>query len=200
MKKLLKLTGGSYAGRRLYVPETGVRPATNKVREAVFSTLRSWFPEGARGLAVLDLFAGTGSLGLEAISRGAVRATFVDASARSVSAIRRNLELLGFPGRVVRSEVQAYLRRSGPLDFDLVFMDPPYRYEGSPRVVELLVRALAPGEGRMMVHERAFGREPPDFGGAADLVKRRRYGQTELLYYRLRPVQPVPGEDPVAPP
>lgn len=184
MKKLLKLTGGSFAGRRLYVPDAGVRPATNKVREAVFSTLGAWFPQGVRGLSVLDLFAGTGSLGLEAISRGAARVTFVDASVQSARAIRKNLELLDFPGRVVRSEVRAFLRREGALEFDLVFMDPPYRYTRNRQVVELLVNVLAPRERQILVHERSYRKEPPDFGEGLDLLKRRKYGQTELLYYR----------------
>ena len=83
MKRFLKLTGGSYAGRRIYVPDIGVRPATNLVREAIFSTLNSFFENGVKGCSVLDLFAGTGSLGLEALSRGARRVTFVDSRKQS---------------------------------------------------------------------------------------------------------------------
>jgi 16S rRNA (guanine966-N2)-methyltransferase len=184
MKKLLKLTGGSYAGRRLYVPDSGVRPATNKVREALFSTLLTWFPGGVQGLAVLDLFAGTGSLGLEAISRGASRATFVDSSSQSVRSIRENLKILGFSGRVFRSAVKDFLRRSGSLDYDLVFMDPPYRYTGNRREVELLLATLAARDTQVLVHERRYRAEAPDFEELLEPLKRRRYGQTELLYYR----------------
>jgi 16S rRNA (guanine(966)-N(2))-methyltransferase RsmD len=103
VKRFLKLTGGSFMGRRLYVPDMGVRPATNLVREAIFSTLNSFFENGVQGLEVLDLFAGTGSLGLEAISRGAAAVTFVDQSSESVRSIRRNLEILEYEGQVIKA-------------------------------------------------------------------------------------------------
>ena len=129
MKRFLRLTGGSFTGKKLYVPDIGVRPATNLVREAIFSTLPTFLEGGIHNLHVLDLFAGTGSLGLEAISRGAGSVTFVDRDAESVRAIRKNLDVLRYTAQVVRSDVIQYLKRSRRLEFDLVFMDPPYRYE-----------------------------------------------------------------------
>jgi 16S rRNA (guanine966-N2)-methyltransferase len=200
VKKLLRLTGGSFAGRTLYVPDRGVRPATNKVREALFSTLLTWFPEGMKGLAALDLFAGSGSLGLETISRGGERVTFVDSSHQSVRAIRMNLRLLDYRAQVVKSDVTAFLKKSSNLEYDLIFMDPPYRYTKVEKIVYLLIEALKPAEiqvreveeccPRILVHERRYSKDLPDFGENAVLVKRRRYGQTELLYYELNP-QPV---------
>ena len=185
MKKLLKLTGGSFAGRKLYVPETGVRPATNRTREAIFSTLQSYFPDGVRGLSVLDLFAGTGSLGLEALSRGAARVTFVDSRAESVRAIHRNLEILGFQAAVVRDDAGRFLRRWDRIDFDLIFMDPPYSYGGCSVLVGSLKSRMQAESHVILVYERAFQEELPDFGEGITILKRKRYGQTELLYYRI---------------
>ncbi len=184
MKKLLKLTGGSFSGRRLYVPDSGVRPASNLVREALFSTLNSFFKEGVVGLKVLDLFAGSGSLGLEAISRGASQVTFVDDSGESIKSIRRNMEILGFSGEVIRREVRIFLKRSKGLDCSLIFMDPPYRFTECRKVVDLLHRALRNGGRPILVHERFYRDEPPDFGDFVQLIRRKKYGQTELLYYR----------------
>jgi 16S rRNA (guanine966-N2)-methyltransferase len=189
MKKKLLLTGGSFTGRRLYVPETGVRPATNMVREAVFSTLRGFLREGVEGSRVLDLFAGSGSLGLEALSRGAALAVFVDKGRNAVRSITRNLEILGFsdPRRalVIAGDAAGWLKRNRDLRFDVVFVDPPYRYAGTGGIVELLKGSLAAGSGALLVYERFFDADPPDFGEGAELLKRKKYGQSEILYYRL---------------
>jgi len=184
VKKLLRLTGGSFAGRRLYVPGSGVRPATNMVREAVFSTLFGFFEEGMEGLAVLDLFAGTGSLGLEAISRGASRVTFVDRMGESIRSIGRNLRILGYRAEVVRSDVLSFLKRQEALDYDIIFMDPPYSYKKCGTAVHLIVERVSDGPA-VLVHERAWAPEPPSFDTGARLYKRKKYGQTEILYYRL---------------
>ena len=186
MKRFLKLTGGSFMGRRLYVPDMGVRPATNLVREAIFSTLNSFFENGVQGLEVLDLFAGTGSLGLEAISRGAAAVTFVDQSSESVRSIRRNLEILEYEGQVIRSDALQFLRRNRGLQFNLVFIDPPYRYGKTAAVVGELQRALVMEEQTLLVHERAYSRELPDFGDKVLYLRRKKYGQTEILYFNMQ--------------
>jgi 16S rRNA (guanine966-N2)-methyltransferase len=183
VKRFLKLTGGSHMGRKLYVPDFGVRPATNLVREAIFSTLHSLFDDGICGLRVLDLFAGTGSLGLEAMSRGATAVTCVDQNLQSVKSIRRNMELLEFTAEIVKSDVILYLRRSRNLKFDLIFVDPPYRYRHCAEVIRRLVRALEPGYPAVLVHERAFSEQLPDFDDSAVFLKSKKYGQTEILYY-----------------
>jgi 16S rRNA (guanine966-N2)-methyltransferase len=183
VKRLLKLTGGSFSGRKLYVPALGVRPATNLVREAVFSTLGPFFKDGVLGLKVLDLFAGSGSLGLEAISRGAQAVTFVDCSRDSVKSIQKNLQIMGFAGSVVRADVIVFLRQRREVTYDLIFMDPPYRYEKCPEVVGLLKTSLQPVNPTILVHERAYREELPPFGADLKFLKRKRYGQTEILYY-----------------
>jgi 16S rRNA (guanine966-N2)-methyltransferase len=142
----VRVTGGELRGRRLYVPKTGVRPTTGKVREAIFSMLGS-----VEGALVLDLFCGTGVLGIEALSRGASDATLVDTSP---GAARRNLEELGLTGRgrTVRSDAVRFLRRAEPGSFDLVFCDPPYRLADrfAADLVQLIPPVLARG-GRVML-------------------------------------------------
>ncbi len=183
MRKGLKLTGGSFAGRNIKVPAKGVRPATNLVREAIFSTLFSFFENGVSCLDVLDLFAGTGSLGFEALSRGASGVTFVDSGKESVRSIRINLEDLGFKGEVIWSNVIRFLKINRTLSYDLIFMDPPYRYKRCPEVAALLKKAL--GVPAVLVYERSYEKDLPDFGDGSEILKRKKYGQSELLYYRI---------------
>lgn len=185
MKRFLRLTGGSDIRKRLYVPNRGVRPATNLIREAIFSTLLSFFEEGVRNLRVLDLYAGSGSLGLEALSRGAREVTFVDLGRESIKTIKKNLDILHFNARVIRSDVIGFLKRNKALPFDLVFLDPPYRYRRSEEVIKLLKAVLDGGGFKVLVFERFFEEEAPVFGGDIELLKRKKYGQTEVLYYRI---------------
>jgi 16S rRNA (guanine966-N2)-methyltransferase len=173
----IRVTGGELRGRRLHVPSKGVRPTTGMVREAVFSILGS--VEGAR---VLDLFAGSGALGVEALSRGAAEATFVDSH---TGAVERNVAALDLAGRasVIRSDALRFLRRTAE-SFDLVLCDPPYRLadrlEGD--LVHLIPEGLAPG-GRVMIEsspQRPLELELP-------LATERKYGDTLIRLYRSEP-------------
>ena len=118
---MLRVVAGTLGGRRLYTPVGArTRPTADRVREALFSILGP-----VDGLRVLDLFAGSGALGIEALSRGAASATFVDSSSQAVAAVRRNLEALGVEGEVGRRDALRWLAGAeGP--YDLVFADPPY--------------------------------------------------------------------------
>jgi 16S rRNA (guanine966-N2)-methyltransferase len=117
----VRVVAGAYKGRTLRAPRgRRTRPTADRVREALFSMLGS--VEGER---VLDLYAGSGALGIEALSRGAASATFVERDQRAAAAIRRNLELVGADGLVVREDVLRFLG-SGTGAYDLVFVDPPY--------------------------------------------------------------------------
>jgi 16S rRNA (guanine966-N2)-methyltransferase len=144
----LRITGGELGGRRIRVPRAarGLRPTTEKVREAVFSILGD-----ISGARVLDLFCGTGALGIEALSRGASEATLVDTRP---GAARSNLEALDLTGRAatVRSDAARFLRRAGEGSFDLVLCDPPYKLADrlAADLDPLIRRALAKG-GRVMV-------------------------------------------------
>ncbi len=121
----MRVISGAFGGRRLQVPRgDDTRPTSERVREALFSILGT----EVAGARVLDLFAGSGALGIEALSRGAASATFVDSAEAAVRCIRANLSVLSAPGEVSRSDVAAYLRTASGRGrhYDLVFLDPPY--------------------------------------------------------------------------
>src|SRR5215218_2257874 len=121
---LMRVIAGTYGGRRLQAPPgTDTRPTADRVRESLFSILR----ERVHDARVLDLFAGSGALGIEALSRGAKEAVFVDSAHGAVAAIRENLEKLGIEGLVHRRDALAWLAAAeGAQPFELVFADPPY--------------------------------------------------------------------------
>jgi 16S rRNA (guanine966-N2)-methyltransferase len=120
----LRIIGGRWRGRRLtFPPVTGLRPSPDRVRETLFN----WLAPLIEGARCLDLFAGSGALGLEALSRGAGEATMVDAHPRAVAALGEHLQVLEGNGRVVRDDVLRFLEREPPAPFDIVFLDPPFR-------------------------------------------------------------------------
>jgi 16S rRNA (guanine966-N2)-methyltransferase len=131
----VRVVAGAFKGRRLQAPRGGrTRPTSDKVREALFSILGT-----VEGLRVLDLFAGSGALGIEALSRGAAAATFVDGSAQALAAVGRNLAEVGAEGELVRRDAVRWLASAeGP--YDLVFADPPY--DLAPRVAGPLTERL----------------------------------------------------------
>jgi 16S rRNA (guanine966-N2)-methyltransferase len=172
----LRIVAGELGGRWLATPpgrSAAVRPTSDRVREALFSILGD-----VAGARVLDLFCGTGALGIEALSRGAASATLVDTR---TSLARRNVAELGIGDRcdVVRSDARAFLRR-GRGRFDLVFCDPPYRLADRLEAdLDTLIRnVLAPG-ARLMVEGAA--RRPPML--SLPVVTERRYGDTVVTIY-----------------
>jgi 16S rRNA (guanine966-N2)-methyltransferase len=173
----LRIVAGGLGGRRLVTPprrSAAVRPTSDRVREALFSILGD--VDGARAL---DLFCGTGALGIEALSRGAARTTLVDTH---TALVRRNVAELGIGDRceVVRSDARAFLRRERR-EFDLIFCDPPYRLadrlEGE--LDSLIPRRLAPG-GRLIVEGAAH--RPPRL--SLPVVTERRYGDTMITIHQ----------------
>ncbi|HYC33481.1 MAG TPA: 16S rRNA (guanine(966)-N(2))-methyltransferase RsmD, partial [Gemmatimonadales bacterium] len=135
----MRIVGGSLGGRRLVVPKDGrVRPTADRVREAWMSILG---PE-VEGARVLDLYAGSGALGLEALSRGAESAEFVELGAASLAALRANIEALDVGDRVKvhRGDALRFAERLGPGAFDLAFADPPYAHDDAERLVALFRR------------------------------------------------------------
>ncbi len=171
------MTGGILGGRRLVAPAgRGVRPTTDRVREATFGRLG-----GVEGARVLDLYAGTGAMGIEAFSRGAMGVVFVERERRALDALRRNLVALGLSEavRVVARDVAAAvadLGRSGER-FDLVLLDPPYETAEADRSLRAIVRAgvLAPRALLVVEHSRRHPLQPVP--GLA-LQDERRYGDT----------------------
>jgi 16S rRNA (guanine(966)-N(2))-methyltransferase RsmD len=170
----MRVIAGRWGGRRLRAPAgEATRPTSDRVREALFSVLGARV-EGAR---VLDLFAGSGALGLEALSRGAADATFVDSAPAAIRAIRDNLSALGGEAEVRRADARRYLGAASAAGrhYDLVFLDPPYRMAGwlGGELSAALPAVLAPGGVVVTESDRraALDLDLP-------LIDERRYGDT----------------------
>jgi 16S rRNA (guanine966-N2)-methyltransferase len=175
----MRIVAGAAKGRRLVAPKgTDVRPTSDRVKEALFSSLQPDLP-AAR---VLDLFAGSGALGLEALSRGAASVTFVERARPARDALRRNIEVVGLPGtHVVAGEAGVALRGELPgAPFDLVLLDPPYHHPKAALAALLtdLVPHLAPGA--RVVLERAARDGTPPWPPTLLPGVPRRYGDTAL--------------------
>jgi 16S rRNA (guanine966-N2)-methyltransferase len=182
MSRGLRVTGGELGGRRLKVPLRNTRPTSDRVRESLFARL----PD-LEGAAVLDVFAGSGSLGIEALSRGAATAVFVEQAARSAAVLRDNVRSLGLEDRAsVRvGEAVAAVARLGREGrrFDLVLLDPPYSEGHAERALRALVEAGILAEGALVVVERARRHPVPDVAGLL-LVDERQYGDTVISRYQ----------------
>lgn len=177
---ILRIAAGTARGRRLIAPKgSSVRPTSDRVRQAIFNILGQFF----QGERVLDLFAGTGAMGLEALSRGAGRATFVEQDATAVRAIEANIRALGWEDRtrVVRGEVAAFLRGAREAPFDLVFLDPPY--ELSPEVHLESLGALGLAEGARVAVEHGAEWSPAARYGNLERWESRRYGATFVTLF-----------------
>ena len=179
----MRVVAGLARGRRLGPVPPGTRPVSDRAREGLFSSLGP----SVAGAEVLDLYAGTGAMGIEALSRGAAHATFVDASRRAVAAISDNLDRTGLTGQgaVVHAEVMDYLHR-GPDAPDLVLADPPY--ELAEEAVDALLQALSallptPGARAVLTrpHKGYMPVIPVDWAVAREL----RYGDTLVLVFKV---------------
>jgi 16S rRNA (guanine966-N2)-methyltransferase len=176
----VRIVAGQFRGRPLRAPAgSDTRPTSDRVREALFSILGP-----LDDLEVLDLFAGSGALGLEARSRGARDVTFVDFSSAAVATIRDNLRRLGETAEVHRLDAVKYLERArdAPRQYDLVFLDPPYRLAGtlSPRLSDALPAVLAPAARVVAESDR---RQPLELN--LDLRDERRYGDTLIRIFHV---------------
>ena len=164
--------------RRLRSPPRGMRPTADRVREAIFARIGD-----LTGAAVADLYAGTGALGIEAISRGAEMVVFVERAARCLSVLRRNLADLGLDTgvRVEPGDVSRVLRALGcrGARFDLILLDPPYRSTEAGRALTALTAAGVLAEGAVVVVESGWRHPVPVVAGFAP-VDERRYGDTVI--------------------
>jgi len=172
----MRVVAGAYGGRRLAAPDgSATRPTSDRVREALFSVLGT----SVQDARVLDLFAGSGALGIEALSRGAASAVFVDRAPRAISAVRANLAALGIDADVRRIEARAWLRTAPARSeaYDLVFLDPPYRRaaELGRELSEGLAAVLAPGARVVTESDR---RDPLELD--LPVADERRYGDTVI--------------------
>jgi len=176
----MRIVRGSLGGRVLRAPHgADTRPTSEKVREAIFNIL----PD-VEGMQVLDLFAGSGGLGIEALSRGAAHATFVDHAKAALASIRGNLRELDLEARstVLAGDAVALAARHVPASpWQLVFVDPPYRSDLAVRAVQTLAH-LAPEAVIVIEHDRRNA--PPDALGSLLRTDQRRYGDTLVSFYR----------------
>ena len=170
----MRVIAGEAKGRRLVVPAGGgTRSATDRVRETLFGILEPVLPDAA----VLDLFAGAGTLGIEALSRGAARATFVEQAPGAVAAIRKNLEATGFIARstVIRADVLRFL--DGPVTADIAFCDPPF---ADVEVHSATLAKLA-APGRLVV-ARALRKHLPRIPASLQVTRTKEIGEETLLF------------------
>ncbi|MCL6457994.1 MAG: 16S rRNA (guanine(966)-N(2))-methyltransferase RsmD [Gorillibacterium sp.] len=185
----MRVISGEARGRPLKaVPGKGTRPTTDKVKEAVFSIIGPYFTGGW----ALDLFAGTGGLGIEALSRGMANVIFVDADKSSVEIVKHNLQLTGFTDKaeVYRNDAERALKALSKRDirFELVFLDPPYRMKTAGELMLAMdgFHLLEPGATLMVEHES--GHRYQEQYGPFRQIKHVAYGETTIAIYRYEPV------------
>jgi 16S rRNA (guanine(966)-N(2))-methyltransferase RsmD len=197
---VVRVITGSAKGRRLLsVPGTGTRPVTDRVKESLFDILGADVQESSW----LDLFAGTGSVGIEALSRGARHAVFIDKAHQAVNTVRRNLEMTGFTAQseLIRGDALRYIAQAAPgLQYDYIYVAPPqYQDIWSATLRALDERAIAnrqllAPEGLVVVQIH-----PKEFTAVRlatlELLSERRYGSTLLLFYGAKDTGPVEETD-----
>lgn len=192
----MRIVGGAYRGRGIVAPEGGgTRPTSDRAREAIFNVLEhaAWSP-GLEGRRVVDLFAGSGAMGLEALSRGAAFCLFVETDAAARGAIRENVEALS-PGGELFGRTRIHRRDATSLGprpgadgpaFDLAFLDPPY---GKGLLAPALSGLIAGGwlaEGALIVAERGEA-ETAELAPGIEALDERRYGAARVLFARWTP-------------
>lgn len=187
---MTRVVAGRWRGRRLRVPRAGTRPTSDRVREAVFARLDHQLGDWA-GLAVLDLYAGSGALGIEALSRGAARATFVEADRHTAGVIRGNVAAVG--AQEAATVLVGRVERLGPppdgRSFDVVLADPPYELD--PATLATVLSGVAArgwiATGAEMVVETARRSAGPPWPSEFERQAERDYGDTRVWYGRAQP-------------
>jgi 16S rRNA (guanine966-N2)-methyltransferase len=180
-----RIIGGRAGGRRLQTPRgDSTRPTSDRVREALFSAIESWCGS-LHDLRVLDLYAGSGAVGLEAWSRGAADVTLVEQDRRTAAVVTANARSIGSSAaRVVVGSVASTLRKPPAAPYDVVFLDPPYPL-GDDAVADDLSALVAHGwlaPGAMVVVERSSRSPEPDWPTGLDREREKRYGETTLWF------------------
>jgi len=177
----MRITGGTGRGTRLRVPAGDrVRPTADKVKQALFNILG----DRVRDAVVLDLYAGTGGIGIEALSRGASRAVLVDDSRKSLQVIRRNVEQAGCgdAAQVIAAKAESFIRKAAER-FDIVFLDPPYTQE-IERLLDLIAGSELLEPDAIVVAEHFKKQPSPESAGGLSLYREARYGDTVLAFYQ----------------
>jgi 16S rRNA (guanine966-N2)-methyltransferase len=181
----VRVTGGALKGRKLCpIKGLAIRPSTDYIRESIFNILTGC----AEDAIVLDLFAGTGSLGIEALSRGGASAVFVEKRSMAIKLLVRNISLcsLSEQCKVVRRDVLRGLNflESMGMAFDLVFIDPPYDQGFAKPTLQLLSRAKCAAEGALVVLEHSVREALPERVGSFGRIDERQHGKTLVSFYQ----------------
>ena len=190
----MRIVGGRFKGRSLQGPKSngdksdGIRPTSDRLRETLFNILAHSYDDPVPGARVIDLFAGTGAFGLEALSRGADYCQFVDDGAQARALLRENVEALGVGGitRIFRRDARRLGDMPPGAPYTLAFLDPPYdRGLAEPALTALLRGGWLTSDALVIVEESAAAMFEPAPG--FDLLERRDYGETEVIFLRLSP-------------
>ena len=179
----VRIIGGEFRGRQIgFANESGLRPTTDRIRETLFNWLHYEIP----GSTCLDLFAGSGVLGFEALSRGARRVVMVEASPRVAQVLEENAVRLGGGGKleVVRDDALHWLRSSPPEAFEIVFVDPPFAEDLVPDVLALLESSSRLAAGALIYIERNARQPVPPMPATWELLREKRAGQVAYLLIR----------------
>lgn len=181
----MRVIAGALKGRRLVTPRGATtRPTADQVRIALMDTLGPWLPDAR----LLDLFAGAGGVGFEALSRGAAHATFVERDPRAIAALVENIRTLGLEPRtsVVRGDVARQLERMAgeARQFQIVFLDPPYATDDGERVLEALGEGLLLAPDGFVIAQHLTKRRPAQEYGVLRAFRDRRFGETTLTFFR----------------
>lgn len=187
----MRVTGGNERGRQLKAPPgSSVRPTSDKVKQALFNILG----DRVAGAVFLDLFAGAGGIGIDALSRGAERAVFVDEARGSLAVVRQNIDDLGYGNRAVTvlSTAEAFLKKPSG-HYDIAFLDPPYADNMQP-LLELLASAGVLKPDAIVVAEHMKKQPSPEKAGCLTLQRAARYGDTVLAFYTVKSVEPAGGQ------
>lgn len=182
----MRIVGGRWRGRSLAGPKTdAIRPTSDRLRESLFNVLQHGYDDAIEGARVLDLFAGTGAMGLEALSRGASFALFVDEGSEARSLIRENVEALGLGGttRLFRRDATRMGAAAPNAPFSLVFCDPPYGKDLAPKALSACAEGGWLNPGALVVVEEAQGAALTLPAGFSE-IERREYGETQVVFGR----------------
>ncbi|MDX8035205.1 16S rRNA (guanine(966)-N(2))-methyltransferase RsmD [Lentzea sp. BCCO 10_0856] len=181
---MTRIVAGTAGGRRLKVPPKGTRPTSDRVREALFSSLEAMMDlDGAK---VLDLYAGSGALGFEALSRGAAHATFVESDKRAAEVLKANARELGFGNTVIVNRTAEAFTSAESDVYDVVFADPPYAVgdEELGKVLSGLAGKLA--RDAVLIVERASRSGEPLWPDLVEPLRAKRYGDTAVYWGQVR--------------
>ena len=174
----MRVITGTARGRRLREPEgMDIRPTTDNVKESIFNMIQF----DVEGRSVLDLFAGTGQLGIEALSRGARECVFIDRSSAAVKLVRENLKHCDLEGTVLQTDAIAFLEQGRK--FDLIFLDPPYDTMFVEKALQTVVKSDILNKGGLLVCETRFEKQLPELEAPYVLRREKRYGRIKLTLY-----------------